>query len=529
MKSFDKKRLHEWWAEVKDNLHPDEIIRQISDNKKRMRRYISSKGGGGILYRLLHHLLSLFSTTARFADYISETVQGVLARFPLAGRLIRGLRGWKNHLNFRELVEFMRAKVYSLTHPPHNEKNLNVMEEIIEFAHRHGLDLNRQMPAIRRRLDEKRDQMLQHKFFQEFSKSNLERLLAVQFRFDRNIFPVLPDSAFWHKLFEFLEKRKVKDIILSGADGERVSLKKDSAKEVASSGVVRMLNLISEIKSGGRRIFFTGHHEGYLGPYFVRSVIRKLGFENLTGNCNAIAGPRMFSNVVLRNGAANVGNLFMTVPSQKTTGIKTRGLASELKKTARRTLALIKMPDSGLSLVEQNPFGGFIKIISDFMSGAGALDGYLPGPGQVREMADYLAAEDYFEAVSGLAEDDFNIFKHIMREPFLIFPEGSRSYTDDDGSVVMKYVNPRYFQAYMRPGDYIAPINLVGGSDITRGWRLTAATLGISMGEPFEVTEKMIENYEEEGINVMRKIAALPNIKKVFFRDEIQYGGKNRG
>ncbi len=27
----------------------------------------------------------------------------------------------------------------------------------------------------------------------------------------------------------------------------------------------------------------------------------------------------------------------------------------------------------------------------------------------------------------------------------------------------------------------------------------------------------MIKNYEKEGLNVMRKIAALPNIKKVIF------------
>jgi hypothetical protein len=110
-----------------------------------------------------------------------------------------------------------------------------------------------------------------------------------------------------------------------------------------------------------------------------------------------------------------------------------------------------------------------------------------------------------------------------MRECFLIFPEGSRSYSDADGAVVMKYINPKYMQAYMRPGDVIAPVNLVGGSDITRGWRLRSAALGISMAEPVEVTQKMLENYEEESLNVMRTIAGLPNIKKVRFKDEIQF------
>jgi len=103
-----------------------------------------------------------------------------------------------------------------------------------------------------------------------------------------------------------------------------------------------------------------------------------------------------------------------------------------------------------------------------------------------------------------------------------IFPEGSRSYVDPDGAVVMKYINPRYFEAYMRPGDYIAPVNLVGGSDLTRGWRLRRARLGISMDDPFEVTARMLKNFEKAGLAVMQKIAALPNIKIVRFKEEIQ-------
>ena len=87
----------------------------------------------------------------------------------------------------------------------------------------------------------------------------------------------------------------------------------------------------------------------------------------------------------------------------------------------------------------------------------------------------------------------------------------------------MKYINPKYFEAYMRPGDYIAPVNLVGGSDLTRGWRLRPALLGISMDDPFEVTVKMLRNFEEAGLAVMKKIAALPNIKTVRFKEEIQF------
>ena len=90
----------------------------------------------------------------------------------------------------------------------------------------------------------------------------------------------------------------------------------------------------------------------------------------------------------------------------------------------------------------------------------------------------------------------------------------------------MKYVNPRFMEAYLRPGDVILPVNLVGGSDITNGWRLSPANLGLSVGKPYEINASMIENYEVEGLNVMRTIANLPNIKEVSFSDEIQAGNK---
>jgi 1-acyl-sn-glycerol-3-phosphate acyltransferase len=333
----------------------------------------------------------------------------------------------------------------------------------------------------------------------------------------------LPDSAFWHKFFEFAERRKILDIILVDKDGKHVSFKKDSAEDIASSDTVLTLHKLSEIKNKGHRIFFVGHHEGYLGPYFVRSVIRKLGFHNLTQNCNTVVGPRMFSNVVLRNGAANVGNLFITVPSQKTTVIKTGGLAEELRKTAKRTQCLIKLPDAGLYLIKKLPYEDFMSAMVNGAPEALTQHTSFLDMEEKNQLADFLETENFAEAMKDFSKEDYELFKKIMKETFLIFPEGSRSYIDPDGAVVMKYVNPKYLQSYMRPGDFIAPINLVGGSELTRGWHLRSATLGISIGEPIEVTAEMIRNYEEEGVNVMRNIARLPNIKDVRFKDEIQY------
>ncbi len=523
-----KEKIYEWWSELKEHTRSDEIVKKIRGNKHILKTHLAAIDGRKIYYRITHGLLHFFLLIARIADFLTGLVLSLLARLPLVGRVIRAVRDWKNHLDFRETIEFLRAKVYSLMRSPHNEKEIHIMEDIIDFAQRHGLDLNRLIPGAKRKLAVKKNQLLQHKYFQEFSKSKLERLLAIQFRFDRSIFPVLPDIAFWHRVFEYLERRKVKDIILAGPAGERLSLKMSSEKDVACSTVVSILTRISAIKESGRRIFFIGHHEGYLGPYFVRSVIRKLGFDNLTARCNTIVGPRMLSNLVLRNGAANVGNLFITVPSQKTTEIKTTGLAGELKKTARRTLALIKMPDVVLSLTENKSLREFKEIVSAIRSGAPLSGDQLPDRTRLRECAGFLNDESIATSIDELAEDDYNLFKTVKHEPFLIFPEGSRSYADPDGGIVMKYVNPKYFQSYMRPGDYIAPVNLVGGSDFTRGWHLSSAVLGISMGEPFEVSRQMIDNYEDEGIRVMKVIAALPNIKEVRFKDEVQFKHANR-
>ncbi len=523
MKLIDKTPLPKWWTEAKENYSPDDIIRFLVNNKDKLEDAISRLDGKKRLYTTADRIFSFFSKLAETADRLSEGLQRRLTRFSGFKGFIENARGWKNQLNFKGLIDFIRTKLYSLRNPPHNEKAINMMEEIMDFAANHGLDLNAHLPDARQKLVEKKNQLLQHKFFQEFSKTRLEQLLAIPFSFDRCIFPVLPDAAFWHKFFEFAEKRKIIDIILVNANGEQISFKKAPPASIAASDTVQILRKLSSIKNTGRRIFFVGHHEGYLGPYFVRSVIRKLGFHNLTRNCNTLVGPRMFSNLVLRNGAANVGNLFITVPSQKTTAIRTSGLAEALRKTARRTQFLIKLPEAGLYLIKKLNYADFMNVVVH--GDSAELDRHMAfmDAATKAELTAFLASENFADIMGDFSPEDYDLFKHIMKECFLLFPEGSRSYVDPDGGVVLKYINPKYLQAYMRPGDVIAPVNLVGGSDIARGWHLRSARLGISMGEPIEVSAHMIDDYEEEGIRIMRGITRLPNIKPVRFKPEIQY------
>jgi hypothetical protein len=347
---------------------------------------------------------------------------------------------------------------------------------------------------------------------------------------------VLPDRALWHKLFGLLESRYIQDIVLVDEDGKQTSFKDDSKRQVESSHSVRHLYEASVFKAHGHRVFIIGHHEGYLGPYFVRSALRRLGFDNLAENNNTVVGPRMFSSLLLKSGASNVGNIFLTLPSQRTTKVNEDSLAAALQKSARRTQFLIKIPNVGLKLIEQFSYRDFMQLILHYQnlqaeqallnSSLSWLNEVL-NTEEVIELVAYLEASDAVNVAAELDKRDYDLFKQVMHEPFLIFPEGSRSYVEDNGDITLKYFNPKYLQAYLRPGDVILPLSLVGGSDILQGIRLTKGKLGLSLGAPYKVNAEMIENYAVEGIEVMRKIANLPNIKKVHLNDAVQAGNKH--
>ncbi|MGL4368099.1 MAG: hypothetical protein ACRCUT_00270, partial [Spirochaetota bacterium] len=397
------------------------------NNKPILENHISKLDNNSYLYRWGHKLFSLFSKTAEIADWIFIQAKQILLLIPGVRIIIQKISDWKYHLNFRESVEFIRAKMYSLRRPPHNESDVRIIEEIMEYTSKHGFDYKTHDPELQKKFLYKKNQLMQHKFSQEFSKSALERLLAMQFPFNRNIFPVLPDSAFWHKFFELLEKRKVIDIILVDRNNKRTSFKHGSDEQIGSTDVIRILNRLMEIRNSGRRIFFIGHHEGYLGPYFVRSVVRKLGFDALTRNCNTVVGPRMFSNVVLLNGAANVGNLFITVPSQKTTAIQAHDLADELRKTAKKTQILIKFPDSGLKLIRKFTYTEFMGAFVNGNDESFKLYASSLSNKEIGELEAFFTSYNFSENMKDFSVEDYNLFKQVMSESFLLFPEGSRS------------------------------------------------------------------------------------------------------
>jgi len=514
--------LAQWWKEEKEKISQGEVLRFFEENKGRLEKSISSINPKHWLYRATNSLFTLFSVIAGLIDKLKDWLLNIIMKIPAPAGLKRAIRAIVDEFSFKGTIDFIRAKIYAFKKAPHNVKAVQLMDDIISHATSHGLDFKKHFPDIIGKFNKRKNQLLQHSFFNEFSKSGLERFLAIPFSFNHSISPVLADTALWHKFFVFLEKKNIKDIILVSKQGQRTSLNHDSKHAIGSSEVVKTLYEASVLKAEGHRIFIIGHHEGYLGPYFVRSVLRKLSFDNLTGNCNTVVGPRMFSNLVLKNGASNVGNLFLTLPSQKTSKVQEKGLAYELMKNARRTQYLIKMPYAGLKLIEKMSYTEFMNNVvyydeERFLEATAGLD-----QTEKTTLTEYMQQVRQNNAFEELDRADYQLFKNVMHEPFLLFPEGSRSYTDDENNVTMKYVNPRFMQAYLRPGDVILPVNLVGGSDITNGWKLSPATLGLSVAKPYQVTDEMIDNFEIEGINVMRTIASLPNIKNVYFDAEIQ-------
>jgi len=518
-----------------EELSEAESLKILQKNKADLERSLASSDKRDVLSRLTGLMMGLFSTLAGWVDVVKHWLIDMLMKVPAPEIIKQSLHTAGVVTNFKAMIEFTRTKYYAFKQSPYNAKLMRNMDELVANATKQGHDFKEHFPELVDKFVARKNQVLQHSYFKEFNKSHIERILAIPFSFKRSLSPVLPDRALWHKLFGLLEAHYIQDVVLVDDDGKQVSFNEDSKRKIESSHSVRHLYEASVLKAHGQRVFIIGHHEGYLGPYFVRSALRRLGFDNLVGNCNTVVGPRMFSSLFLKSGASNVGNLFLTLPSQRTTKVNEDGLAEALQISARRSQFLIKMPDSGLKLIEQFSHKDFMQLIlnypdldSDqarFNTSLTWLDEVL-SESEKTEFLAYLHSSNAINVMADFDKQDYDLFKQVMHEPFLIFPEGSRSYVDKEGDITLKYFNPKYLQAYLRPGDVILPLSLVGGSDIIKGMKLHKGKLGLALGSPYEVTAEMIENYEVEGVEVMRNIANLANIKKVQLSDAVQAGEK---
>lgn len=522
--------------DLKERSSQAEALNFLQQNKKHIEKSIESIDKRDVFLRITSFFMSLFSKLAGLIDRIKHRLINVLMKIPSPGFVKQSLYTMDVVTNFKAMIEFIRTKYYAFKRSPYNTKLAQHMDELMANASQQGLDFKKHFPQHVDKLVERKNQILQHSYFKEFNKSHIERLLAIPFSFKRSLSPVLSDKALWHKFFGLLESRYIQDIVLVDDDGKQTSFNRGTKKQVESSHVVRQLYKASVLKAHGHRIFVIGHHEGYLGPYFVRSALRRLGFDNLVENCNTVVGPRMFSSLFLNSGASNVGNLFLTLPSQRTTKVNEHGLAEALQKCARRSQFLIKMPDAGLKLIEQFSYKDFMRLIHLYPELNVEMDGEVDGDlamldeiltaSEKQAFIDYLTASNAATVMADFDKQDYDLFKQVMHEPFLIFPEGSRSYVNDNGDITLKYFNPMFVQAYLRPGDIVLPLSLVGGSDIVQGMKLIKGKLGLALAEPFEVDSTMIENFNHEGIELMRRIANLPNIKKVHLNDAVQAGEK---
>jgi hypothetical protein len=361
------------------------------------------------------------------------------------------------------------------------------------------------------------ERMLNDAFKKEYCRSKLDYLFSTALP-KTVITPVTPDKSFLHKLLLFLENIFMVDLVLVDlSTNKQTSALRDKQTDIVATDAVKMLTIIKRLKARKKRIFFVGHHEGYVGPYFLRTVIRRLGFDDLGANCNSIIGPKMLSNIAFKKIANNIGNSFLVLPSQKYKPIKHEALKNHLTELSICTQYLIKMPSSLQLLIENFIYEKFISIFSNLTENNTELLVHNMSSTTKKEALAYLATVKKAQPFRTLNRSDYEKFLELMYEPFLLFPEGSRSHILSDGTVQLKPVNPRYMPAFMRPGDIVVPVSLTGGHDALKGVFLRPAICGFSIGEPIEISSEMLRNHQIEGLDIMKKIAELPSLKKVIF------------
>ena len=120
LKEKIKDSLTKWWGEAKERYSSEEIIKFLQSNKNMLEEHISKLDNNRYLYRWSHKLFSFIAIIAAIADWIVKQIQRLLLLFPGIKIFIQKIADWKNHLNFKELIEFFRTKLYSLRRPPHN-------------------------------------------------------------------------------------------------------------------------------------------------------------------------------------------------------------------------------------------------------------------------------------------------------------------------------------------------------------------------------------------------------------------------
>ena len=197
----------QWWQQEKVKLAQGDALRFLHENKERFEKAISAIHERSFFYRATNVFFLFFAKVAGLVDKLKDFIVSTFLKIPAPQGLKDYLHSLVNAVNFKGIVGFFSAKFYAFKRAPQNVRVVQMMDDIIAFAKRDGLDVKKHFPDIAAKFFERKQQLLQHSFFKEFSKTGLERFLAMPFAFNRSISPVLPDSAMWHKFFVFLEKK----------------------------------------------------------------------------------------------------------------------------------------------------------------------------------------------------------------------------------------------------------------------------------------------------------------------------------
>jgi hypothetical protein len=171
----------QWWQQEKVKLAKGDVLRFLHENKERLEKSIASIHERSLAYRATNVLFSLFSNIAGLFDRLKDFIVVTFLKLPAPQGLKDYLHSLLNVINFKGIVDFLTAKFYSFKQAPQNVRAVHMMDDIIAFAKRDGLDIKKHFPDIAKKFQKRKNQLLQHNFFMEFSKSGLDFHLIALF------------------------------------------------------------------------------------------------------------------------------------------------------------------------------------------------------------------------------------------------------------------------------------------------------------------------------------------------------------
>ena len=318
-------------------------------------------------------------------------------------------------------------------------------------------------------------------FLKEYaSKGFGEWIIACRMDFEKKVYEFTKRG----KLSEFcgylMEEWAIDDVEFINktdqGEAEPASFKNDGPEALSNTTTGQHLAKAEALKEEGNRVVIISSHPSYLGALAPFYSLNKAGYKKFTENPWMIIGPRVLANIIIKAGVKAVGNLLPTLPATDVENI------------------LVKTPVKKLALMTTK----ILTAASD------------------KKLSEKITKK--------LTDEECEAFEKLRHEFGFIFPEGSRSTLNEDGSITLKYINPGFLN-FIRPGDYIMPLNQCGAEEILpngKQWPNWKQNVQLSAGKPILMTAEMLkeENQQETTYMLIQNLLDQPLGKMVHVEDK---------